>query len=201
MENQKKRNNVIIFSSIIFIVCAWFLTAHFRGPNSEYAIHQEADRLRQDSIALQGDFRPHGQYSFYQDIDTEIDKIRNLGNPLRFGNTEPDSARMFGNPILSPIARYNMAKCDSILKEVLPMWRIKFGFVLNSQLREKSTIVRISKDVENNAGLEIYSMRYLSKDEIDHDAIRLNGAIANLGFKKVVYALSPENNGIEYTFN
>ena len=54
---------------------------------------------------------------------------------------------------------------------------------------------------ENNSGIEIYSTRYLSNDEIEKDAKEYNRILGRLGFKSVFYSLSPETTGLEYTFD
>jgi len=178
-------------------IVLWFVAEYIFGQNSSYGITKKVESLRQDSIALQADFRPVGKYSHFRDLNTEIDNLRALGNPLRYGD---DSIRIFSNPQTAGIASYNIAKCDSILDEVLPLWRVKLMFVLREQLRSESTIVRCSKKYENYSSLEIYLLKYLSEDAITHDAIRYNGVFNNFGFKSIVYAASPNNPGVEYTF-
>ena len=197
MKKQLKKNKAAI---IIFIcVVAWFVAAHFFGPKSKYAIEVNVERLRKDSIALQDDFRPGGLYDYYQDIDKIVSDIRDLGDPLRFS---ADSIDIFGNPQTAAIANYNIAKCDTVLNEVLPLWRHTLAFALQRQLNaETQTVIRMSKQHKNSTGIEIYSLRYLTKENIDNDALRYNSVFRNLGFKSVVYAASPNNEGIEYTFN
>lgn len=197
-----KKPIVIIFC-VAATVVLWFIAAHYFGPDSQHGIAKEIERFQQDSIALQGNFSPIGSdYAYYQDIDKAVSDIRDLGDPLRFGRTEIDSTRLFSTPQTAAIANYNIAKCDSVLNEVLPQWRRTLAFTLQKQLnKEAQTIIRMSKEYENSTGIEIYSLRYLSKDNIESDARKLNSVFHNLGFKSVVYATSPNNEGIEYTFN
>lgn len=187
---------------MVAAVILWFVAAYFFGPNSQYGIEHKVERLQQDSIALQADFRPVGQYDYYQDIDKVVSDIRDLGDPLRFGRTDIDSTRLFGNPQTAAIANYNIAKCDTVLSEVLPMWRRLLAFTLQKQLnKEAQTAVRMSQQHENSTGIEIYTLRYLSKEAIEKDALKYNSVFRNLGFKSVVYASSPDSGGLEYAFD
>lgn len=194
---------IIIICCVVAAVVLWFIAANTFGPGSQHGIEKEIDRLRQDSIALQGNFRPVGsEYDYYQDIDKAVSNIRDLGDPLRFGRTEIDSTRLFGTPQTAAIANYNIAKCDTVLSEVLPQWRRTLAFTLHKQLnKEVQTIVRISQESKDASALEIYSLRYLSNDNIESDARRYTPTLRNLGFKSVFFAASPDNEGIEYTFN
>lgn len=196
------RKPLTIITCGVGVVVLWFVAAHFFGPNSQYGIDKNVEHLRQDSIALQADFRPTGQYDYYQDIDKVVSDIRDLGDPLRFGRTEIDSTRLFGNPQTAAIANYNIAKCDTVLNEVLHMWRRQLAFTLQKQLNtEAQTVVRMSQQHENSTGIEIYSLRYLSKENIEKDRLKYNSVFRNLGFKSVVYAPSPDSEGLEYTFD
>lgn len=199
---QKSRKNLIFIIIVAVIVVGWFIAAFFFGPNSERGIAKEVERLQRDSIALQGDFAPHGAYSQIRDIYTEVKKIQDLGNPLRFGNTEVDSTRMFDTPQTAIIARYNIAKCDSVLADVLPLWRSTAALALGRQLKENNpnSIVRFNRDYSDYSGLEIYSIRYLSKDNLEDDANKFNPILGELGFKSILYSASPNNVGIEYSF-
>lgn len=176
---------------ILYIIVA----SQFLPTNQEINL----ERLRDDSIALQADFRPIGQYDYYQDIDKVVSEIRNLGDPLRFS---ADSIDIFGTPQTAAIANYNISKCDTVLNEVLPMWRRLLAFTLSKQLnKEAQTVVKMSQEYENSTGIEIYSLRYLSKENIENDRLKYNPVFRNLGFKSVVYAPSPDSGGLEYTFD
>lgn len=193
---------IIIIGCIFVAVVLWFIAANLFGPGSQHRIAKEVERLRQDSIALQADFSPVGEYTHYQDIDKAVSDIRDLGDPLRFGRTETDSTRLFGNSQTAAIANYNIAKCDTVLSEVLPQWRRLLALTLNKQLNEEAqTIVKISQEGKDASALEIYSLRYLSKDNIESDARKYIPTLRNLGFKSLFIAASPDNEGIEYTFN
>lgn len=202
MSNQKKqKKQFVIMGCILAAVILWLVAAHYFGPDSNYGIRQEVARLQKDSIQLQQDFTPKGRYSHHLDVSSEVHKIRDLGNPLRFGSSEIDSTRLFSNQRTASLANYNIAKCDSVLAEVLPKWRRMFAFALYKQY--KDDIITFGKDAEGKPDysvLFIYSMRYASEKEIKKDAMKLNGAISNVGFKKVTYALSPENSGLVYQF-
>lgn len=192
---------IIIIGCIVAAVVLWFVAASQFGPTSKRGIEKTVEHLRQDSIALQSDFRPTGQYYYCQDIDKAISDIRDLGDPLRFGRTEVDSTRLFGNPQTAAIATYNIAKCDTVLSEVLPQWRRTLAFTMQKQLnKENQTIVRIPQESKDATALEVYSLRYLSKDNIENDAREYNSTLRNLGFKTVLFAASPDNEGMKYTF-
>lgn len=179
------------------------MAAHFFGPDSKIEVEKRISQLQNDSIALQGNFAPKGSYSVMRDILTDYNKIENLGKPLRFGSDEIDSIRMFSDPRMSALANYNVAKCDSVLNEVSPMWRSTAALTLGRILKSVNeySVVKINKEYENNSGIEIYSTRYLSKDEIEKDAKEYNRILGQLGFKSVIYSLSPETTGVEYTFD
>lgn len=196
-----REKNITIFVIVILAVVGWFVLAHFFGPNSESGISQRVASLQRDSIALQNDFTPKGKYVYLRDVVKEVDDIKALGEPLRFGNTETDSVRVFGNSRTADIANYNIAKCDSVLDDILPMWRATASLALDSELKAKNpnTMVRIKKDDPNQSGLEIYSIRYASKKEIDSDAESYNRQLARLGFTYVRYAVSPESEWTEFS--
>lgn len=191
----RKMNKIWIWIAGIAVILYIIVASQFFPTSQEI----NAERLRDDSIALQADFRPVGQYDYYQDIDKVVSDIRDLGDPLRFS---ADSADIFGTPQTAAIANYNIAKCDSVLNEVLPMWRRLLAFTLQKQLnKEAQTAVRMSQQHENSTGIEIYTLRYLSKEAIEKDALKYNSVFHNLGFKSVVYAPSPDSGGLEYTFD
>lgn len=196
-----KKKNVALIIIIAIAIIGWFVAAHFFGPDSEYGISQSVSSLQRDSIALQGNFTPRGEYVYLQDVVKEVDDIKVLGDPLRFGHTKTDSAQLFGNPRTAVIANYNIAKCDSVLRDVLPMWRSTAAFALGSELKSKNqnTIVRFNKDAPTYTCLEIYSIRYISKDEIDSDANAYNQLLASLGFTSVRYSVSPESEWTEFS--
>ena len=191
---------IIIIGGVVAAIVLWFVAASQFGPTSKREIEKTVERLRQDSIALQSDFRPTGSYEYCQDINEAISDIRDLGDPLRFGRTEVDSTRLFGNPQTATIANYNIAKCDTILNKILPQWRRTFALTLQKQLnKDVQTIVRIPQGSNDATTLEIYSLRYLSKDNIENDAREYNTMLSNLGFKAVLFAASPDNEGMKYT--
>jgi len=195
-----KRKPVVIIGGVAILIAAWFVAAHFFGPNSQRGINQTIERLQQDSIALQSDFRPLGQYTDYRDIDDAITNIKDLGDPLRFGHTDTDSIRLFGTPQTARIANYNIAKCDSVLCEVLPLWRSKLVFVIEKQIDPHAEIIRISGNNTGNPKVELYTLRYLDTKEIENDALKYNGVFKNAGFKAAIYAPAPNSDGKEYTF-
>lgn len=197
---NKKNKPYIIIAVIAVAIAAWFIAAHYFGPNSQHGIRQTVERLQQDSIALQSDFRPLGQYSELSDIDKAVSDIRELGDPLRFGHTSTDSTRLFGNEATARIANYNIEKCNTVLAEVLPLWRSKALFLLQSQLDPNSNKISISGNDTDTPTIELYSTQYIDEKEITKDAERYNRLFNNLGFAKATYAISPANNGIEYKF-
>lgn len=199
---QKSKKNLTVIVVTAVVVVGWFVSALFFGPDSERGIAKEVESLQKDSIALQGNFAPHGQYTYIQDICKEVKEIKSLGDPLRFGHTETDSIRIFNNERTAPIAKYNISKCDSILVEVLPLWRASAIFALGFELKEKNpnTVVRTNKNFPEYTGIEVYSVRYTSKEEIEKDANIYNPELGYLGFKSITYSLSPESQGLEYTF-
>lgn len=201
MANKSKKNLTVIII-IAVVVVGWFVAAHFFGPNSERGIAKEVERLQKDSIALQGNFAPRGQYTYLQDICKEVKEIKSLGQPLRFGNTETDSVRLFGNKRTAAIANYNINKCDSVLSDVLPMWRSAAILALGAELKSENpnTIVKTNTDFPNYTGVSVYSIRYTNKSKIEDDANKYNPMLASLGFKSITYAMSPESPGVEYTF-
>ncbi|MBJ2160899.1 MAG: hypothetical protein JFR39_02225 [Muribaculaceae bacterium] len=198
-KNKSIRTIVIV----ALVIAGWFVSAHFFGPDSKIEVEKRISRLQNDSIALQGNFAPKGRYSVMRDILADYDKIKDFGRPLRFGSGESDSIRMFSDPRTSALAHYNIAKCDSVLNEVSPMWRATAALTLGRILKSANeySVVKMNKDYENNSGIEIYSTRYLSNDEIEKDAKEYNRILGRLGFKSVFYSLSPETTGLEYTFD
>lgn len=191
---------IIIIGCVVATNVLWFVAANQFGPTSKREIEKTVERLRQDSIVLQSDFRPTGSYEYCQDINKAISDIRDLGDPLRFGRTEVDSTRLFGNPQTATIANYNIDKCDTVLNKILPQWRRTFALTLQKQLnKDAQTIVRIPQGSNDATTLEIYSLRYLSKDNIENDAREYNTMLRNLGFKAVLFAASPDNEGMKYT--
>lgn len=191
---------IIIIGCVVTAIVLWFVAASQFGPTSKREIEKTVERLRQDSIALQSDFRPTGSYEYCQDIDKAVSDIRDLVDPLRFGRTEVDSTRLFGNPQTAAIANYNIAKCDTVLNKTLPQWRRTFALTLQKQLnKDAQTIVRIPQGSNDATTLEIYSLRYLSKDNIENDAREYNTMLRNLGFKAVLFTASPDNEGMKYT--
>lgn len=199
---QKSKKNLTVIVVVAVIVVGWFVAAQLFGPNSERGITKEVERLLKDSIALQGNFAPRGQYTYLQDICKEVKEIKSLGDPLRFGHTETDSTRIFSNERTAPIANYNINKCDSILTDVLPLWRASAIFALGSELRAKNpnTVVRTNRNFPEYTGIEVYSTKYTSKEEIEKDANTFNSELAYLGFKSITYSFSPESQGLEYTY-
>lgn len=199
---MKKKPLLIIAATVIAII-GWFVLAHYFGPTSERGIEKEVSRLREDSVKLQGNFSPRGQYDLMEDVLSDFNKIKKLGQPLRYGNTEIDSTRLFGNPRTAKIAKYNIAKCDSVLSEVEPLWRATAILTLSKILRSKNenTIIKQNDAFEEYTGIEIYSIRYLSKEELEKDAKEYNHYLMALGFKSVIYATTPESEGVEYTLN
>lgn len=192
---HKKNKTWVWIVAAAVVVLYIIIASQFFPTNQEINI----ERLRDDSIALQADFRPIGQYDYYQDIDKAVSDLRNLGDPLRFS---ADSIDIFGTPQTAVIANYNIAKCDTVLNEVLPMWRRQLAFTLQKQLNtEAQTVVRMSQQHENSTGIEIYSLRYLSKENIEKDRLKYNSVFRNLGFKSAAYAPSPDSEGLEYTFD
>lgn len=200
-KSQKVKRPLVIIAVVALAIIGWFVAAHFFGPDSESAVASQVERLQKDSIALQGDFSPKGKYTNLRDIRSEVEKLRDLGNPLRFGSTEIDSARLFGNPKTASIAIYNIHKCDSVLEAVLPKWRAATALALADELKDKNenTIVKIDNGSSVNTKLEIYSARYISKEEMDKDAKEFNRILASLGFTKVLYSNSPQSGGVEFT--
>lgn len=200
MKNKKKALRLICI--IVGLIILWFIAAFFFGPTSEYGINNSLERLRKDSLALQGDFSPVGKnYTHYKDIDSEINKIRDYGNPFKNCTSESDSNHILKNEKLYRIAEYNIAKCDSVLEETLPMWRQKFAFVLGSQLSEENILVRIPNDCEYNDVIAFYSIKFLSKDTVEDFELKYKLYVRELGFKKMIIAVSPDVNGIEINFN
>ncbi len=198
---QKSRKKTLLIVGGIAVVALWLIAAHLFGPDSDREVAKRLERLQTDSIALQGDFRPKSTYSHYRDVSDAVQELRDLGNPLRYDST--DSVRMFSNPRTASTANYNIAKCDSVLSVVLPLWRRTFVIAFNQQFTGQS-VAKFDEDekgASENISLNIYSLRYLSKDEISSDAMKFNGVLQKLGFKKVTYAASPENSGLEYNFN
>lgn len=187
---------VIIICCVVAAVVLWIIAASKFLPSNQEI---NAERLREDSIALQGNFSLVGsEYDYYQDIDKAVRDIRDLGDPLRFS---ADSVELFSSPQTAAIANYNIAKCDTVLSEVLPQWRRALAFTLHRQLnKEAQTIVRISHESKDASALEIYSLRYLSNDNIESDAREYNPTFRNLGFKTVFFAASPDSEGIEYAY-
>lgn len=186
---------LIVFTAIIQLTT---------GPDTEYGIKNTIEKLQADSVALEEDYTPlKKDFSDCRDIDTYIDKLRELGHPLPYNHEEKDSIRIYSHPRMASLAKHNTLKCDSILKEVLPMWRRAFAFVFFTNLRDinESTIVRLMKSEPDDTGLEVYSIRYINEKEIREDAIKYNDIMSNLGFKKVRYAATPESPYIEYTVN
>lgn len=198
-----KKKQILIIAGIVVLVVGWFIAASLFGPNSERGIAKEVDRLKQDSIALQGNFKPKGHYSTIQDIWTEVKTIKDYGSPLRYGNTDTDSVRMYSNERTARLAKYNVEKCDPVLADVLPLWRAAASFALADELKAKNsnTIVKVNKDYPEYTGLQIYSIRYLNKEAIDEDAKDYNPILGALGFKSIVYAPTPESSGMEFTYN
>lgn len=197
-----KKKQIIIISAIAILVIGWFVAASLFGPNSERGIAKEVERLQADSIALNGNFVPKGKYTTIEDVWTEVKKIEDYGKPLRYGNTPTDSTRLFSNEQTASLARYNIAKCDSVLSDVLPLWRSMAMFALEAQLKSvnPNTIVKNNPDMPNYTGVEIYSIRYLSDKSIKEDAEKYNPYLGKLGFKKILYAPTPESVGTEYTY-
>lgn len=197
------KKNVFIIATVAVAVIGWFIAAHFFGPNSSRSIQKEVERLRADSIALQGDFVPKGKYSVAIDVLTDYNKLQSLGRPLRYNNTDTDSVRLFSNPQTASIANYNIAKCDSVINNVSPLWRSAMILALGTELRNvnENSIVRVNHSYEKYTGVEIYSIRYLSKEEMEKDVVKYNHSLRKLGFKSVIYGMSPESECVEYTFN
>ncbi|MCF0219368.1 MAG: hypothetical protein HUK14_06270 [Muribaculaceae bacterium] len=197
MKKNKKLKTIAIVAGIVVL---WLIAATFFGPNSDWGISKTVEKLQADSVSLQADFRPHGRYTHFRDVDSAIDKIRNLAD-LHISD-ELDSARIFSNPRTAALANYNVAKCDSVLNDVLPLWRNAFVFALHNDF-DKQVVIRFGTDENgkiDNTVLLIYCLKYLSEDEIKYDALKYNGAVANLGFTQVTYAASPYNTGYSYTF-
>lgn len=199
---QKSEKNLTVIIIIAVAVAGWLVAAYFFGPNSERGIAKEVERLQKDSISLQGNFAPQGQYTYIQDICKEVKEIKSLGDPLRFGNTETDSTRIFNNKRAASLANYNINKCDSVLSEVLPLWRSVAIFALGAELKSKNsnTIVKTNTDFPNYTGVTVYSIRYTTKSNIEDDANKYNPLLASLGFKSITYAMTPESPGVEYTY-
>lgn len=199
---QKSKKNLNVIIIIAVVVVGWFVAANFFGPNSERGIAKEVERLRKDSITLQGNFAPRGQYTSIQDICKEVDKIKSLGEPLRFGNTKTDSTRIFSNKQTASLANYNINKCDSILSDVLPLWRSAAIFALGAELKSKkpNTIVKTNTHFPSYTGVTIYSVRYTNKSNIEDDAREYNPFLVALGFKSITYAMTPESTGVEYIY-
>lgn len=199
--NKKARGPIIIVGVAVLLVAAWFVASSLLGPNSERGLAQRVQRLQEDSIALEGNFKPKGEYSL-EDISKEVEKIRSYGDALRYSGSEIDSARIFDNPRTAALANYNKAKCDSVLTDVLPLWRATAIFAVSNQLkaRNPNTIVKTNKDYPEYTGIEIYSIRYLSKKSQEQDALNINSTLKELGFKSAIYATSPEAEGTEYHF-
>ena len=150
-------------------------------------------------MALEGNFIPRGSYTFLSDVWRETEKIRDLGKPLRVGSSK-DSIRIYSNKHSAELARHNKDKCDSILKEVLPLWRAASLFALSAELKDKNpnTIVTNNSGKEGYNEVYVYSIRYLSDDAVKDDANKYNSMLRRLGFKKVLYAPTPEAPGWEY---
>ena len=201
MTNISKKNLTVIIIVVVAVV-GWFVAAQFFGPNSERGIAKEVERLQKDSVALQDNFAPRGQYTYLQDICKEVIEIMSLGQPLRYGNAEIDSVRLFGNIRTAAIANYNINKCDSVLSDVLPMWRSVAILAFGAELKRENpnTIVKTNTDFPNYTGVIVYSIRYTNKSKIEDDAYKYNPMLASLGFKSITYAMSPESPGIEYTY-
>lgn len=199
--NKKSKKPIIIIGVAVLVVAAWFVASSLFGPNSERGLAQRVQRLQEDSIALDGNFKPKGDYSL-ETISNEVDKIRSYGDALRYGGSEIDSARIFDNPRTAALAKYNKAKCDSVLADVLPLWRVTAIFAVSNQLkaRNPNTIVKTNKDYPEYTGIEIYSIRYLSQKSQKQDAMNINPTLKELGFKSAIYAASPEAEGTEYHF-
>ena len=197
--NKKRKmiRNIII---IAVVVIGYGIIAIKFGSHSEYAINQTIEQLQKDSIALQADFRPQGTYTHFRDVDKAVDELRALGNPTLY----IDSAKVYRTPRTTALAKYNIAKCDSVLQQVLPLWRMQFIIALNYQLELNSetvvttTVARISKEYSDCKGIEMYSTRYTLKSEIRNDYIKYSSMMRNLGFTHVSFAFSPESNSIEY---
>lgn len=198
-KNKAIRN----ISIVVLVIAGWLVAAYFYGPDSKNAVERRISQLQNDSIALQGNFVPHGSYSFMSDILTDFEKIGDLGKPLRFSSDEVDSIRMFSNPRTAALANYNISKCDSVLSYVSPMWRATAALTLGRILKSENeySVVRMNKEYERNTGVEIYSARYMSKDEIEKSAKEYNSILRRLGFKSVIYSFSPVTSGWEYTFD
>lgn len=199
---KKKTKPFLIIGIIAVAVIAWVILAHFFGPTSEYGIAKRIESLQKDSIMLQQDHKPQGHYTRIEDVYTDVSKIKDLGNPLRYGSSEVDSMQLYSNSRTAAIAKYNIAKCDSVLEEVLPLWRIQAMMALTKMLKAENpnTIVQNNTDYEKNTGLNIYSIRYLSPEELEKDADKYNFYLANLGYRYVLYAGTPEMPGKAYTF-
>lgn len=194
---------VTIAAIIIAAIIAWSIAAHYFGPNSERGIKKQVASLKQDSVALQENFMPKGEYTYLQDVCSEIDNLRSLGNPLRYSHTDVDSIRLFSNPITAALANYNIKKCDSVLNNVIPLWRATAVLALGRELKNNNsnTIVRVNKEYPEYTGIEFYSIKYLSSEEITNDASKYNANLKSLGFKSVLYSASPDNQGTLFTLN
>lgn len=200
----KKKNSAksyIIAGAVLFLALAgWFTCSYFYGPSSEIGMAHKVEMLRKDSVELQKDWRPKGRYTFVQDVASDYNKIKDLGNPARTAGT--DSATVFSKPQTAEIARYNVAKCDSVLSDVGPLWRVTASMVLSDMLRSinRNTIVRTNDEQGRYSGIEIYSIRYLSDKEMKKDAQEYNYYLKQLGFKTALYAPDPDSEGTVYTF-
>lgn len=192
--NKGLKQALIVAACVAVAIAGWFTLAAFFGPDSDYETDKRLESLRRDSVELSKNHFPQGEYSYVEDVCKKVSDIQSLGDPLRFGRTDLDSARLFSNPRLAALANHNMSKRDSVMIRVMPAWRLEFARALNRQLGDKYSV-----DAQPDGSVIcVYSLRYLDTDKLKEDHEKYSVPMSDIGFKRVRYSLSPESDWVEY---
>lgn len=194
----KLKRNLCIAGGAVF---AWFVLAHFFGPDSAHSVDKKAEDLRNDSIALHQDFSLNSKA--FETTDAALEALNDLGNPFRYGDHGKDSVRMVTNPETAHLVEYNINRANEIKQDILPSYRRQFAVEMGELLRtdNEMVVVKITDDYNTAEHLLVYSPKYFKKDNITSDYHKYIHSLTLRGFKSVTFAQSPENEGAKYSFN
>lgn len=196
-KSKLKRNLCIAGGAVV----AWFILAHFFGPDSAHSVNKKAEDLRNDSIALQQDFSLSSKA--FETTDVALEALEDLGNPFRYGDHGKDSVRMVTNPETASLVEYNIKRANEIKEEVLPSYRRQFALEMGDLLRadNEMTVVKFADSPNTAEHLLVYSPKYFKKDNITKDYHKYVHYLSIRGYKSITFAPSPENEGTKYSFN